>query len=280
MNTTIKNIVIIGVVVLTVVLVKAFLFDSYNIKSDKMCDTLKAGDYVLVNKMESKNNPGSNRLVLYKSPLRQDAYHPPLFLGRCIGVPGDVVQMGQDGFRINGRLLDNAPIMQPMFRIRKDIKENLLNTMELLHIPLRDVREDSLFLTFRLSLREKKSLSENLSYLVQIEMIDEHHGGYEFVIPRKDISIDMNPVTLAVCKEAIMSEAGELAMIKDDKLYINGEEKSFYFFRHDYYWMMSENEKDGIDSRHLGLIPEDHIVGNVWFCWFSRDSKRLFKKIK
>jgi signal peptidase I len=271
---------IIGVVIITVALVKVFFIDSYSIKSDKMCDALKAGDYVLVNKLKSKTNPGSNRLVLYKSPLRQDVKHPPLFLGRCIGMPGEPVQMGEDGFRVNGRLLDNAPMMQSMFRIRKDIKENLLNTMELLHIPLRDIHEDSLFLTLRLSLREKKSLSENLSHLVNFDMIGEYHGGYEFIIPRKDISIDINPVTLTVCKEAIMSEAGEVAVIEDDKLYINGEEKSYYFFRHDYYWMMSENEKDGIDSRHLGLISEDHIVGNVWFCWFSRDSKRFFHQIK
>jgi signal peptidase I len=195
-------------------------------------------------------------------------------------MPGEPIQMGQDGFRVNGRLLDNAPMMQSMFRVRKDIKENLLNTMELLHIPLRDIQEDSLFLTLRLSLREKKSLSENLSHLVNIEMVDEYRGGYEFVIPRKNISLDINPVMLTVCGEAILNEMGDAAIIKDDKLYINGDEKSFYFFRRDYYWIMSENEKDGIDSRHLGLISEDHIVGNVWFCWFSRDSKKLFHTIR
>lgn len=266
--------------IVTVTLVKIFLIDSYGIKSDKMCDTLKAGDYVLVNKLKSKNNPGKNSLVLYKSPLRQDVNHPPLFLGRCLGMPGESVQMGADGFRVNGRLLDNAPMMQSMFRIRKDIKENLLNMMELLHIPLRDVQEDSLFLTLRLSLYEKKSLSKNLSDLVNIEMIGEYRGEYEFIIPRKNTSIDIDPVMLTVCKGAIMSEAGDAAVIKDDKLYINGNEMSSYFFRHNYYWLMSENEKDGIDSRHLGLISENHIVGNVWFCWLSRDSKRFFHRIK
>jgi signal peptidase I len=280
MKAAIRNIVIIGAVISTVALVKVFFLDSYNIKSDKMCETLKSGDYVLVNKMKSKNNPGKNRLVLYKSPLRQDIKHPPLFLGRCVALPGEIVRMEPDGFRVNGRILDNAPMMQSLFRIRKDVKENLLNTMELLHIPLRDVQEDSVFLMLRLNLHEKKSLSENLSQLVHIEMIDEYRNGYEFIIPQRNISIDINPVTLTVCKEAIMSEMGDAAVIKDDKLYINGKEASFYYFRHNYYWMMSENGKDGIDSRHLGLIPEDHIIGNVWFCWLSRDSKRFFRKIR
>jgi signal peptidase I len=245
-----------------------------------MSDALKIGDCVFVNKLKSKNNPGQNRLVLYKSPLRQDVSRPPLFLGRCIGMPGDVIQMGEDGFRVNGRLLDNAPLMQPLFKIRKDIKENLLNTMEILSIPLRDVTEDSLFLTLRLSLREKEALSQNLSQIVQIEMIDTPHGGYEFVIPRKGVSVDINPTTLTVCKEAIMNEAGEAAVIKNDKLYINGSEKDFFFFNQNYYWILSENEKDGIDSRHLGLIPQNHITGNVSFCWYSEDVTRLFKRIK
>jgi signal peptidase I len=279
MNAVIRNIVIMGLLTVMVALVKWFLIDSYSIKSDKMCETLKTGDYVLVNKLKSKNNPGSNRLVLYKSPLRQDAGRPPLFLGRCIGMPGELIQMTDEGVRVNGHLLDDASMVQSLFRIRKDIKENLLNTMKVLHIPLRDLREDSLFLTFRLSLREKKSLSENLSNVAHIEFLDGYRGGYEFVVPQKNLILDMNPVTLTIYREAILREAGEAAVIKDDKLYINGEEKKYFFFLLDYYWMASENETEGIDSRHLGLVPEDHIVGNVWFCWFSRDGGRFFHKI-
>ncbi|MDR0393925.1 MAG: hypothetical protein LBH77_02080 [Tannerella sp.] len=44
--------------------------------------------------------------------------------------------------------------------------------------------------------------------------------------------------------------------------------------------MLSENETEGIDSRHLGLIPEDRIAGNVWYCWYSKDASRRFKKIR
>ena len=280
MNAAIRNIIIIGVVLLTILLVKLFLLDSCRIKSNTMCDTLQSGDFVLVNKVKSKNNPGLNRLVLYKSPLRQDANRPPLFLGRCLGMSGQTIQMGEDGFRVNGRLISNAPMMQQTFRIRKDIKEYLLSTMDLLHIPIRDAREDSLYLTLRLSLREKETLSENLSQVVNLEVVNEGNLSYEIVIPRKNLALDINPTMLTVCSEAIMNEAGDAAVIKDNKLYINGKEKRIFIFRHNYYWIVSENEKDGIDSRYLGLIPEDHIVGNVWFCWFSPDRKRFFSFIE
>ena len=245
-----------------------------------MGDTLKTGDRILVNKLKSGGNPGRNRLVLYKSPLRRDASKPPLFTGRCIGTPGDVIQMGNDGFRVNGRLLPNAPMMQPTFRINKDIKEPLLNTLDSLRIPLRNIKEDSVSIILQMSLREKELLIRNLSKVVSIDMIGEYHVGYEFVIPRKGKTIDLNEISLMVCKEAIMNEAGSTAIISDGKLYINGEEKSSFLFRKNYFWILSENETEGIDSRHLGLIPEDHITGNIWYCWYSKDSSHHFKKIK
>lgn len=246
-----------------------------------MANTLKSGDCVWVNKLKGKDNPGQNRLVLYRSPLRRDAARPPLFIGRCIGTPGDVVRMGTDGFRVNGRLLPDAPAMRPTFRIRKDIKEQLLTTLDSLRIPLRDAREDSVGLIFRMSLHEKDLLTRNLSQVVPIEMIAEHPaGGYEFVVPRKGNGMDINETSLMVCKEAILNEAGDAAVIRDGKLYLHGEEKTVYFFGKNYYWILSENETEGIDSRHLGLIPEDRIVGNAWYCWYSKDASRRFKKIR
>jgi signal peptidase I len=283
-NSKAKNyvlcIVYCALLIVFVVVARWFFIGSYRITGDKMSDTLKAGDCVWVNKLKGKSNPGRNRIVLYRSPLRRDAAKPPLFIGRCIGTPGDVIQMGMGGFRVNGRLLPNAPMMQPTFRIQKNIKEQLLATMESLHIPLRDAKEDSVSLIFRMSLREKELLTRNLSQVVQIEMIGEHRMGYEFVIPRKGKALDINETSLMVCKEAILNETGDAAVIRDGKLYINGEEKTYYFFNKDYYWILSENETEGIDSRHLGLIPEDHITGNIWYCWYSKEASRRFKKIR
>jgi signal peptidase I len=188
--------------------------------------------------------------------------------------------MGEDGFRVNGRLLADAPLMQPMFRINRDIKDKLFETMNRLNIPLRDITEDSTSLILRLSLREKEILSENLSRVVRIEMTGSRSMGYEFPLPRKGRMIAINPTTLMVCREAILNELGSAASIEDDKLYVNGEERKYYNFRNDYYWILSEKEREGIDSRHLGLVSEHHIIGNIWCCWYSRDSSRRLKIIK
>ena len=280
MKSTIKYIIILCIIIMSVVLIRLFFVGSYRITGNRISATLKAGDYVLVNKYKSHDNPGSNRLVLYKSPLRRDTSNPPLFAGRCIGMPGDTIIMEPDRFRVNGILLPDAPMMQPTFRINKSIKESFLIAIDSLKIPLRSIREDSISIIIRMSLSEKELLIHNLSKIVQIEMIEDYDTKYEFTIPEKGVTVDINEVMLMVCKEAIINEAGGAAFIKDGKLYINGEEKTTFTFSKEYYWMLSENETDGIDSRHLGLIPKSHIIGNIWYCWYSKNISHSFKMIK
>jgi signal peptidase I len=279
MKPVIRNIIILTIVFVAVMLVRLFLVGSYRITGSTLGDTLKAGDYVFVNKLTGKKRD-RNLLTLYKSPLQRDAANPPLFIGRCIGVPGDVIQMGVDGFRVNGRLLPNAPMMQPTFHINKNIKEPLLQTLESLQIPFRQMKEDSTGIILRMSLREKELLISNLSKVVPIEMIGDYSMEYEFVIPGKGKTIDLNEIVLMVCREAILREAGKTAGIRDGKLFIQGTEKTSYTFKNDYFWILSENETEGIDSRHLGLIPQDHIIGDIWFCWYSKDPANRFKRIK
>lgn len=280
MKPVVRYIILFATLLAAVILIRLFFVGSFRITSMRMGDTLHAGDCVLVNKLKSKHNPGRNRLVFYRSPLRRDASKPPIFAGRCIGISGDVIQMGLDGFRVNGRLLPNAPMMQPTFRINKSIKEPLLNTLDALRIPLRDIQEDSVSITLRMSLHEKERLLRNLSKVVPIEMLGEQRMAYEFILPRKGKALDINETTLMVCKEAILNEMGDAARIQDGKLYINGAEKASYQFKCDYFWIISENETEGIDSRHLGLIPKDRVIGNAWYCWFSKNPARRFKKIK
>ena len=245
-----------------------------------MGETLKAGDFVLVNKLKINGNPDRNRLVVYKSPLRRDVTKPPLFVGRCIGIPGDVIQTGSEGFRVNGRILPNAPQMQPTFRIHRDIKETLLKTLKSLQIPIRQMKEDSVGIILRMSQREKELLINNLSNVVPVDMIDNYNMEYEFVIPSKGKAFDISEISLIVSKEAILNEAGKSAEIRDGKLFINGMEQTSFTFRQDYFWILSENETEGIDSRHLGLIPNSHAIGNIWFCWYSKNAANRLKRIR
>lgn len=269
-----------AVIATVIVLLQLFLLGSYRITGNKMSETLKAGDCVLVNKLKIGDNPGRNRLVIYTSPLKRDANNRPLIIGRCVGMPNDAVQIGKDGFRINGQIIPDMPQVHPAFRIRKDIKTDILTAMDSLRIPMRDINEDSVSITLRLTFKEKDLLLERLSSMLHIELVENQQTEYEFVIPRRGKSIMINPLTLMVCREAIMNEVGDSVTFTDDKLLIHGVEQSAYYFQNDYYWILSENGKEGVDSRHLGLISNKHIIGNILFCWYSPSPDRRFRKIK
>lgn len=257
-----------------------FCVSSYRLSTDSMKNTLQKGDFVLVNKMKNnENNPGRNRVVLFRSPLQKDMKSPPLFLSRCIGMPGDTIRISSEGYQLNGRLLPNSPAQENSYRIRKDIKQSLLNVLHTHEIPYRDAAEDSLSLTIRLTPKEEIKLREHLAEIPQIQLIPENEWHYTFVIPIKGSSYPADSAALILYKDAILAEADGKTSFRNGKIIHNGKEAEKFIFQQNYYWVLSDNEDEAIDSRHLGLIPESSIVGNVWFCWYSKNKDHLFKRI-
>lgn len=46
-----------------------------------------------------------------------------------------------------------------------------------------------------------------------------------------------------------------------------------------HFWVLSDNTTAAVDSRFVGFIPADHIVGIAFFCWYSRNPSRIFKPV-
>ncbi len=206
---TLKWLAVALVIIATVTAARWYCVESYRISTPSMQPALRVGDRILVDKLPHRGNPGRNRVVLFHSPLLKDSVTRPLFPGRCVGMPGDTLQLDDAGYPATGKT-----------------------------------------------------------------------AAWSLVIPRKDRPYRLNDVSLTACREAIIREAGHRAAFRDGRMYVDGREASFFTFRQDYYWILADQPSKGIDSRHLGLIPADHLVGNAWFCWFSTDLKHLFKPVR
>jgi signal peptidase I len=267
-------------VVLIVMGIRTFCAGSYRISTASMGQAPAKGDFILVNKIHSRSNPGLDRVVLYRSPLRRDAGAASLFLSRCVGMPGDTVRIDGNGLRVNGRLLPDFPPTERTFRIQKNIKKPLLDVLQQLQIPYRSVAEDGLSLTLRLTSGEEKQVRENLPHVVKIEPVaNEAESRYAFVIPFKGFVCRPDSVTLAFYRDAIRCETGKEAEIYNGRLLLDGKEEASVLFGQNYYWMWSDRAAEAVDSRHLGAIPASRVIGNVWFCWYSKDRTRIFKRI-
>lgn len=269
-----------GGVFLVIFLIRYFLIQSYSISTTAMQDTLQPGDFVLVNKVPQKNNPGRNRVVLFASPLLKDKDNQPLFVGRCVGMPGDTLEVTAEGYLINGSFLPRPPQALNEYLIEGALTEKFSKITHDLKIPRRkrEVKDCDLY-TILTSFEE---------YLIREELTPEENAlfkqlipeTYRLVLPQKNNPYPLDSSTIEVFKNAILSEVGEGALFSDGKLFIQGKEKASFTFRQNYYWLLSDNSIEAVDSRYLGVIPQDHIKGNVWLRWFSKQQKQWFKFIR
>lgn len=279
------------VLVLAVVLpVRFFLLEPCHIVSPAMETAVWRGDFVLVNKIPGLRTPERNGVVLFTSPLRKDSAARNLFLSRCIGMPGDTLEMTGGRLLVNGREAPRSPDALARYSVDNSVRDVLLSQLRRLDIPVREpLPADSVYMLSLTPFEEYRIRSEVPSFINdRFRAVPAEE--YKLVVPRKGRAYRLDPVTLKACQEIILSEAGPGASIRNGKLFVDGRETTFFFFNRDYYWLLSDNTLDAVDSRHLGFVPEEAIVGNAWLIWLSKDPScgglhgyrwnRLFNRVR
>ncbi|MCK4816638.1 signal peptidase I [bacterium] len=112
-----KTIVIAFVLALTI---RTFVVQAFKIPSGSMMDTLFAGDYLFVNKfIYGTKVPFTNKKILvFRKPKRGDiiVFKYPVdpkrnFIKRCIGLPGDTIEIRNKKVYINGEVLKEGYVV-------------------------------------------------------------------------------------------------------------------------------------------------------------------------
>ena len=112
-------------------------------------------------------SPGAavgNRVVLFTSPLLKDTTSSPLFLSRCIGMPGDTIRISNDGYRVNGRLIPHSPRSLNTYIVTQAAQEEVLAAQKKLNIPLREMKEEPFGISFNLTSFEEYQIREELGF--------------------------------------------------------------------------------------------------------------------
>ncbi len=217
------------------------------------------------------------------------------YIKRCVGIPGDRLEVKNKQLIVNGLPLKNPEMMQYSYMVtaRDEINERNFTKLgldpddySLLGRPEANKVVYQMFLT-----QAKVEELKKISYITGVTDYSRTNEGPDprifpqskygpwngdnfgpIVIPGKGVTIAVNDSTLAFYGETIrLYDHNKDVEVKDGKLFVAGKEVTQYTFQQDYYFMMGDNRHNSLDSRYWGFVPADHIVGKAFFIWLSID---------
>jgi len=231
------------------------------------------------------------------------------YVKRAVGVPGDSLSVVDGYVHINGEQLELPDRAKPQFSYIGKTKGNRFDPYNL--YKLYDITDGFGYLEnngFFIQSLSEESLErfKNHPNVASIERYVDSAGVKKaslfpndgkrnwnndnlgpIYIPKKGVTVDITPESMAYYKEIIETYEGSEWGI-DNKLQVNGTQVLLngqpidsYTFNQDYYWMMGDNRNNSEDSRTWGYVPANHIVGKPVFIWLSWDSNASgFNKIR
>jgi len=248
--------------ILVALFLKIFVVEAFRIPSGSMENTLLVGDFLLVNKLAygirtPRYVPFTNLAVpsftlpLLRSVRRGDVVvfefpgkHsgelpsvPEYYIKRCIGLPGDTINIRSGYVMVNGR-----EVLLPSHAKSSVIAETVRSETVDAGQPSRS-------------------------------SIDGNNFGPAIVPKRGDI-IRLTPLNLASWKQFIEREYHTVELSSRGSIAIDGVETSHYVVAQDYYFVLGDNRGNSLDSRFWGFVPDDHILGEALVLYWSWDPEQ------
>jgi signal peptidase I len=236
---------------------KVLIVDAYRIPTGSMENTLLAGDFILVNKFiygpttpryvpltnveipfirfPGLSQPDRGDVIVFRFPGERDEVIPSEnlnYIKRCIGLPGDTVELRDKKVFVNSRSL---PSVQTM---KKGIgRANPRGRNDLRIFP--------------------SGTSFN----------EDNYG--PIYVPGKGDTLLLSLDNIKQWMVFLQRDGAEVDVTNDGSIMIDGIVTSRYGVRKNYYFMLGDNRDNSLDSRFWGFVPEDHIIGQAILVYWS-----------
>lgn len=231
------------------------------------------------------------------------------YIKRCVGIPGDSLEIIGGQLYVNGQPADNPEHMQFNYLVyfntqmlgptgttqNEWLKEEFaiyyddmlnpymsgdggrtmmlsLTSAEVEKIKM-DSRCDSLVPLFDPPINEPDPRLAIFPNSKAFTWTKDNFG--PIWIPKEGVTVNLDAKSYYLYQRIIeVYEGNTLELVLQDgiiKFVINGQETSTYTFKQNYYWLMGDNRHNSQDSRFWGFVPHDHVVGKGAFIFFSKD---------
>jgi signal peptidase I len=233
------------------------------------------------------------------------------YIKRCMGLPGDKLEVRDLQVFANGTAVENPVRMENEYFVatttavneEKVFKENGVSEYNAYSesfndtIPSNDQMGYLIFTTVEIAAKLKTyDFVKNITLVKSSKDISEpslypnsslfkwNRDNYGPVtVPAKGMTVQLTPENVAMYGPVIKNyEENEDVVLDEKSVKVAGKAITSYTFKQDYYFMMGDNRHNSADSRYWGFVPMDHIVGKAVFVWMSIDPSptSFFSKIR
>ncbi len=268
-----------------------------------------------------QNDPSDFKTVSYYMPIARDyiwnnnniVYRPvdrrDNYVKRCIGIPGDIVEIKAGDVYVNGIYVEENETQQTTYVVITNGTSINPKIFERLNISRLDQNMHSSSVYYLPLTKENAEELSKLPNVINVQKVIANQGTYApyifphsdyynwnednygpIWIPKKGETVDIDTMNICLYERIIDVYEDNDLKVDGNVISVNGVPSSSYTFKMDYYWAMGDNRHNSADSRYWGFVPEDHVVGKPKFIWLSKDSEasglkkirfnRFFRRIK